>query len=267
MSYWTDKVAIVTGGSRGLGRAVAYALATSGARVVVAARDADALANCAREFRAGGADITTIVTDVTQSAQVDNMVQQAVDRYGRLDVLVNAAGRSTRTAIAETTPEAFTDLLEVNFLATVRCARAALPHLISTEGHLVNIGSLASKTVVPYLGAYPASKFAVAAYSQQLRLELGREGLHVLLVCPGPILRPDGGARYDQLTDDLPEAARQPGGGSKIRPLLPTHVARKILKYCERRKVELVMPGRARLLFAAAQLCPSLVDRYLRRKL
>ena len=89
----------------------------------------------------------------------------------------------------DTTPEQFRELLELNFIALVRCTRAAMPELLARRGHVVNIGSLAAKSAARWVGAYPASKFAVAAYSQQLRLELGGQGLHVLLVCPGPIER------------------------------------------------------------------------------
>nr|NIP85090.1 SDR family NAD(P)-dependent oxidoreductase [Planctomycetales bacterium] len=234
-------------------------------RVAIAARDPDGLARCASDLRAGGAEVMTVVTDVTQAGQVDEMVRQTVDRYGRLDVLVNSAGRSTRGEIAATTPEAFEELMRINFLATVRCTRAALPHLMASRGHLVNIGSIAAKITAPYLGAYPATKFAVAAYSHQLRLELGPQGLHVLLVCPGPLLRADGGARYDDLTEGLPAAARQPGGTRRLRPLPPARVAAKILTSCERRKPELVMPGKVRLLLAVAQLFPELADKLIRR--
>ena len=154
--------------------------------------------------------------------------------------------------------------MRLNFLATVHCTRAALPHLLASQGHLVNIGSLAAKTAAPYLGAYPASKFAVAAYSQQLRLELGPQGLHVLLVCPGPILRADGGSRYDEQTAGLPPVARQAGGTSRLRPIPPARIASKVVRYCERRKPELVMPARVRLLLALAQLFPSLADKIIR---
>ena len=128
------------------------------------------------------------------------------------------------------------------------------------------MGSLAAKTAAPYLGAYPASKFAVAAYSQQLRLELGPRGLHVLLVCPGPIARDDAGVRYDAQSDKLPASARQPGGGAKLRAIDPAWLAQKTLSACERRKPELVVPGKARLLFAISALWPGLGDKIVRRK-
>ena len=106
----------------------------------------------------------------------------------------------------------------------------------------------------------------MAAYSQQLRLELGPQGLHVLLVCPGPIQRKD--ARLYPLAglEDVPEAARRPGAGVQVRATPPQDLARWILRACERRQAELVVPGKARLLFAISQLWPSLGDWIVLRK-
>jgi short-subunit dehydrogenase len=137
--------------------------------------------------------------------------------------------------------------------------------LIANRGHLVNIGSLSAKTASRFLGAYPASKFPVAAYSQQLRLELAPQGVHVLLVCPGPLAREDAGRRYDAQAADLPDTARRPGGGVKLKGISPPRLARKIVQYCQRRRPELVMPARARVLFALAQLSPTLGDWILKK--
>jgi short-subunit dehydrogenase len=105
----------------------------------------------------------------------------------------------------------------------------------------------------------------VAAFSQQLRLELSEQGLHVLLVCPGPIRRDDAGIRYEQATGDVPESARRPGGGVKLKGIDPHWLARRILLACERRSPELVVPASARLLFAIAQLWPRLGDWAVRK--
>jgi len=179
--------------------------------------------------------------------------------------LVNNAGRSMRGKVLDTTPEQFRDLMELNLIALVRCTRAAVPHLLKQRGHIVNIGSLAAKSAVRWVGAYPATKHAVAAYSQQLRLELGPQGLHVLLVCPGPIQRKD--ARLYPLAglEGVPQSARAPGAGVHVPGIPPERLAGAILRACERRRPELVMPGRARILFALSQLWPSLGDWLLRR--
>jgi uncharacterized protein len=265
MSYWLNKVAIVTGGSSGLGLAISRALFAAGSSVVLAARDRERLTAAAAEVEqvkspTAGKAAVGIHCDITRDEDVAALVSAVTKRFGRLDLLVNCAGKSGRGKVLETTPQQFQEMWELNFLALVRCTRAAAPHLLKSRGHLVNIGSLASKSASKFLGAYPATKFAVAAYTQQLRLELEPEGLHVLLVCPGPIKRDDGGQRYAEQAKNLPDAAGQPGGGVKLSKIEPERLAKKILSACERRKKELVMPCKSKILFAMSQLSPSLGD-------
>ena len=260
MDYWKDRVVLVTGGSSGLGRTIADAFAAAGARLVIAGLEPQAVEQTVAEMRARGCDALGIAVDITRQADVDRLFAETIAHYGQLDALVNNAGRSMRGKVLDTTPEQFQQLLDLNFLALVRCTRAAAPHLLAQRGHVVNIGSLAAKSAARYVGAYPASKFAVAAYSQQLRLELGPEGLHVLLVCPGPVFRKDERLYPLAGLEDIPESARAPGAGVKVGRIQPDCLARAILRACERRRPELVVPGKARLLFAIAQLWPSLGD-------
>ena len=266
MAYFDGKVAIVTGGSRGFGRILAQTFAAEGASVVLAARGAEALNEVAEEMRRDGRTVHAVPTDVLDDAQVDRLVAEAVDRFGRLDLLANCAGQSARGRVLDTAPAEFQRLWELNFLATVRCTRAAAPRLLASRGHLILVGSLASRVAPRYLGGYPASKFPLAAYAQQLRLELGPDGLHVLLVCPGPIGRPDAGNRYAQQVTDLPAAAQLPGGGARVRALDPHRLAADVLRACRRRSAEIVRPRKARLLFALTQLAPTWGDWLLKRK-
>jgi len=180
-------------------------------------------------------------------------------------VLVNNAGRSMRGAVLDTTPDQFRELMELNLIALVRCTRAAMGHLLSVRGHVVNIGSLAAKSAARWVGAYPATKFAVAAYSQQLRLELGPQGLHVLLVCPGPVERKDARLYPLEGLENIPERARAPGAGVRVPAIAPQKLAAAILSACERRRPELVLPAKARWLFAVSQLWPALGDWIVRR--
>ncbi len=264
MPFPHNSSVLITGGSAGLGLALARYLARQGARVAILGRDADRLAAAVSSLSGDAVQpVLPLQADLLQTADVQRAVQQAVAAHNGLDVLINCAGRSARAPIAETSAEAFRELLEINFLAAVRCTQAALPHLLESKGHVVFIGSLASKVASRYLGAYPASKFPLAAYAQQLRLELGPAGLHSLLVCPGPIRRDDAGQRYDAQATNLPESARQPGGGAKLKGIDPEDLARRIVRACERRDSELIVPAKARLLFALAQLWPSLGDRLL----
>lgn len=260
MSYWREKVVLVTGGSSGLGRVIAETFAAAEARVVIAGLEPEAVDATARSLVDAGAEAMGLAVDITRQDQVDTLFSRVVDRFGGLDVLVNNAGRSMRGKLIDTSPEQFRDLMELNFIALVRCTRAAVPWLLRRRGHVVNIGSLAAKAASRWVGAYPATKHAVAAFSQQMRLELGPEGLHVLLVCPGPIARQ--GERLYPLEglEDVPHRARQPGAGVRVRPISPQRLGRAILRACERRKPEIVVPAHARLLFAAAQFWPRLGD-------
>jgi short-subunit dehydrogenase len=266
MSTWEGKAVLVTGGSAGLGRAIAGAFAARRARVALCAREAERLKSAADELRRGGAEVFAVPADVTRQDEVDALLKRVVEKFGRLDVLVNNVGRSARGKILDVTPDDFRELWELNFIAAVRTTRAAAPHLAATKGHIVNIGSLAAKSASRFLGAYPASKFPLAAYSQQLRLELQPEGIHVLLVCPGPLARDDSGKRYDGQAADLPKAARRPGGGVQVKAISPDELAHRIVRACERRQPELIVPGKAKWLFALAQLWPSLADWVLLRR-
>jgi len=260
MGYWRDKVVLVTGGSSGLGRVIAEAFAAAKARVVIAALEPDAVEQTARQIRADNGEVLGVPVDITRQDQVDGLFAQVAERFGALDVLVNNAGRSMRGKVSDTTPEQFRELMELNFIALVRCTRSALPMLLKRRGHLVNIGSLAAKSASRWVGAYPATKHAVAAYSQQLRLELGPEGLHVLLVCPGPIVREEVRLYPLEGLEDVPERARRPGAGVRARAIAPQALAQAILRACERRKPELIVPGYFRALFALGHFSPRLGD-------
>lgn len=258
--YWRNKTVLVTGGSSGLGRVIAEAFGAAGARVAICGLEADTVTAAAEEMCRSGISALGVHADITKQESVDALFAQVLERFGPLDVLVNNAGRSMRGKVLDTTPEQFRELMELNLIALVRCTRAAAPHLIQRRGHLVNIGSLAAKSASRWVGAYPASKHAVAAYSQQLRLELGPQGLHVLLVCPGPIARDDPRLYPLEGLEDVPERARQPGAGVKVRTIPPQKLAGWLLQACQRRQAELVVPAKARLLFAIAQLWPGLGD-------
>lgn len=254
---------LITGGSAGLGLALAQAFVAAGARVVLVARDAEKLAVAAQQLRASGAEVLAIAADITRDDDVARMVAEVVAWFGRLDCLVNNAGRSSRGKLLETPLNDYRAQWELNFLALVRCTQAAAPHLIANQGRVINIGSLAAKSASRFIGPYATSKFPVAAFSQQLRLELADTGVKVLLVCPGPVQRPDAGTRYE--VADVPTSANKPGGGVKLKGIPPARLAARVLLAAERGQPELVLPAKARLLFAVAQLWPALGDWIVRK--
>ncbi|MCA9187885.1 MAG: SDR family NAD(P)-dependent oxidoreductase, partial [Planctomycetales bacterium] len=198
--------------------------------------------------------------DIASQDGMDKLITELPPAARRPDIVIHCVGRSTRGHVLETTPDEFDEFWRINFLSAVRVTRAFVPQLKQSRGHLVLVGSLASKLASRYLGAYPASKFPLAAYAQQLRLELAGSGMHVLLFCPGPIARTDAGTRYDAASANLPDSARAPAGGVKLGSADPQRLARKLLRGCERRLPEIVVPAKARWLFAIAQLWPRVGD-------
>jgi short-subunit dehydrogenase len=268
MSYWNGKRALIVGGSAGLGRALADVLAQHGARLAIVARRQQPLEAATQELKSSGAEVLSIPADVTKRDDIKRLGDSIHGGWGGIDLLCHCAGRSMRGTALATTAADFRDLWETNFLSAVECIQQFADPLIANRGHVVLVGSLASKVAAGYLGAYPASKFPLAALAQQLRLETEQSGLHTLLVCPGPISREDqhgSGARYAAHAPEVPAAAQQPGGGAKVGMINPHWLAGKILRACEERRAELVVPKRARLLFAASQLSPRFGDWLLRR--
>ena len=216
MANWTDKVVVVTGGSSGLGRAIAAEFADSGSKVVCLARDEAKLAVVVEQLSKSGANVSSVVADVLDDASVAAAVAEVKRRHGQIDLWVNNVGRSLRVALSDASVADYQELMEINFLSAVRCSLAVLPELDRTSGHLVNIGSLASKTGWPLVAPYTTSKHALAAYHHQLRLE-GPRSVHYLFVCPGPIRRTDAGSRYADQTSNLSEEASKPGAGVKLK--------------------------------------------------
>ncbi|MBA2115771.1 putative oxidoreductase [Planctomycetes bacterium FF15] len=256
---------MVTGASQGFGRALAQQLIQQGCHVVLAARDEQKLHATMTELDADGKLTHAVPTDVTNDDDVVNLFEEIQQKYGKLDALFNVAGTSARGLVCETSIDEFLCSYDLNVLSAVRCVQGARPLLEASRGHIVNMGSLASKSASKFIGPYAASKFALAGLNHQLRLEMAEAGIHVMLVCPGPIAREDAGTRYAQQTTDLPDSASQPGAGVKVKAIDPQTLAERVLAGCEKRQTEIVVPGKARLLFAISQLSGAWGDWVLRR--
>ncbi len=256
---------MVTGASQGFGKALATTLVQQGCHVVLVARDATKLTATATEIDPGGMHTLCVPTDVTNDDAVTELFEQVRQKHGKLNALFNIAGVSSRGLICETSIDEFLCSYDLNVLSAVRCVQGARPLLAESKGHIVNMGSLASKSASKFIGPYAASKFALAGVNHQLRLELAEANIHVMLVCPGPISREDAGQRYDTEATDLPDSARKPGAGVRVKAIDPSELAAKVLKGCEKRQTEIVIPGKARLLFAIAQLSGAWGDWVLRQ--
>jgi short-subunit dehydrogenase len=180
---WTDKVALVTGASSGIGLATARAMVQRGARVALVARTEVTLARVAREL---GALAESFPLDVTDHVALRALPGRVAARFGRLDVVVNNAGVNHRGEVGERSAAELAQVLDTNLVAPVLLARASLDHL-RDGGCIVNVASLAGKIPVPHEAAYCASKAGLRAFSRALGIEVAQRGLHVSCVNPGPV--------------------------------------------------------------------------------
>jgi len=182
-----DQVIIVTGASQGIGRSIAAACARERARVVLAARRAGALSAIADAIGAASGDVLAVPTDVTDEAQVEHLVAQALDHYGRVTGLVNSAGVSPLSPITETSLAVWEHTLAVNTTGTFLCCRAVwTPMIEAGGGSILNISSGAGKRAHAGWVAYCASKWAVMGLTESLALEGFPIGIRVNALCPGP---------------------------------------------------------------------------------
>lgn len=183
-----DKVIVITGASSGLGEATARLLAEQGARLVIGARRKDRLQTIVQDItRQGGAAIGT-VTDVTQRAQVENLVQLAVNTFGRIDVMVNNAGLMPLSPLSMLKVEDWDHMIDVNLKGVLYGIAAALPHMQQQKsGHFINVSSVAGHKVHSGGAVYSATKFAVRALSEGLRQEVKPWNIRTTVLSPGAV--------------------------------------------------------------------------------
>lgn len=186
------RVAVVTGGSRGIGRAVVAGLAAAGADVLACGRSTDTLAQLTRELMAsrppGSGEVVSVVADVRDAAAMDAVVARAVERFGGLDIVVNNAGVGLFGPLATQSIEAWREVIETNLLGVYHTCRAALPALRSRGGGwIINISSLAGRHPFAGASAYCASKAGLDALTEALMQEVRRDGIRVSSVAPGSV--------------------------------------------------------------------------------
>lgn len=260
-----EKTVLITGGSRGLGLAMAAEFGRHGARLVLTARDGEELER-ARNFlverRAvrDATDVLTLPADLRRPEDAESLIARATEHFGAIDVLVNNAGVITVGPVENQTVQDFHDVMDSNFFTGVHCAISVLPQMLERRsGTIVNITSIGGKIPVPHLLPYTASKFAAVGFSEGLHSELRSKGVHVLTVCPG--LMRTGSHLNAYFSGDAAReyrwfslSANLPGVSASA-----ASAARKIVRAVIRRETEIAITPQAIVAARAAHLVPELV--------
>lgn len=253
---FTNQVTIITGASSGIGRELAVQMAALGARLVLAARDRARLEETAERCRQAGATVLVVPTDITQADQCQALVLQTIQKFGRLDILINNAGTSIEGDFADYTDlGALEQLTRINYLGSAYCTYYALPHLKQSRGRLVAISSLAGLNGIPGLSGYVASKHAQTGFFNALRLEPKKDGVSVTVVYPGSVA-------------SHPEDIRPAADEKTAQPALPPGMmaldtcARITLAAIADRRRDLVMPP-GQIARWMNLLAPAFLDRMI----
>jgi short-subunit dehydrogenase len=248
---------LLTGASSGIGAALALRLAERGARLVLASRSRERLEGLALHIGQRGGEAVAVPADVADAGQRAHLVEVAVAALGGLDALVNNAGVGAMGWFAEASEERLRRIFEVNFFAPVELTRLALPHLRrGRDPMLVNVSSVVGRRGLPGGSEYSASKFALTGWSESLRPELAREGIHVLVVTPGTVATE---FKNNLLEERFLLSWQTRNGMSADR------CARLIVEAIRRRRNEVVITTGARLLLWLNRLAPRLVDYLMER--
>lgn len=204
-----DKVAVVTGAARGLGEAIALRLAEEGARLMIGDIDEDALASSAANCRAQGAEVESLVGDVTEEGPATALVQGALDRFGQLDILANNVGGSRNSKIWEMPVEDWDFTVKLNLRGTFLCTRAAVPHMMERKAGKIICLSSGAREGTPWTAyyqggsAYSACKAGVHGFIRDVALELAEHNINVNAVAPGPIDTERAGATLRQMNETV----------------------------------------------------------------
>jgi short-subunit dehydrogenase len=248
------KVAVVTGASSGIGEAASRELASRGAAVVLASRSAKRLESLEAEISASGGRALVVQTDVSDRGSVEAMVRKTLEAFGTLDILVNNAGLGLSGRVAELHLEDLRHVFEVNTIGPLNCIQVALP-LMRRGGRIINVSSVVGRRSVPKVGGYCATKFALNALSDALRVEIADRGITVTSVYPGTTRT---------AFRENSRRTRDEKRGWRPKGVTPEKVAEKIADAAEKGSREVYVRFADRLFVAGTMLLPGLTDRMLR---
>jgi len=262
MSVYKDKVIWITGASSGIGEALALELAKQGARLILSARREDELKRVAVATQLPELDLMVLPFDLNNTSNASGLAAQVMNKFGRIDVLINNGGMSQRSEAIETPEIIERQLMEVNYFSAVNLSKAVLPYMKRQKGgHLVVISSIAGKFGFYLRSSYSAAKHALHGYFESLRLETERSGIKILMVCPGKVktavslnAMTSSGIAHNTMDESHKEA------------MSAEECARQILSGIKAKKEEIFVGGKELLLVKIKRFFPAFFSKLVRKQ-
>jgi len=251
-----NKVVIITGGSSGIGKALAEEFGSRGSKIVITGRNEETLSKAETELQQKNIDVRKFRSDVSNQQDNIQMAQYAIDQFGKIDILINNAGISMRALFEEVEMEVIKKVMDINFYGSLFATKACLPSIIANKGSLVGISSIAGFRGLPGRVGYSASKFALQGFLESLRTEMIYKGVHVLTACPGFTT---SNIRKSSLTKDGSKQNESPMDEQKM--MSAEECAALIYKATKRRKKYLVMTSEGKMLVLLNKFFPGMMDK------
>jgi short-subunit dehydrogenase len=251
-----EKVVVITGASSGIGEATAYAFATQGCKVVLAARSLDKLEGVKTNCEKLGAQVLAVKCDVSKEEDCKNLVLLTCQRFNTVHILINNAGISMRALFADLDLSVLKQLMDINFWGTVYCTKYAMPELLKNKGSVIGVSSVAGFKGLPGRTGYSASKFAMNGFMDALRVENTKTGLHVGVICPGYTA---SNIRNTALNKEGKSQTESPFDESKLMPA--ETVAAIIVNCVKNRTAEKVLTTQGKLTYWINKFFPRWMDK------
>ena len=251
-----DKVVIITGGSSGIGRALAEEFGTRGSKVLITGRNQDQLEKTVSDLRSKGIIIESFVSDVSVEDDNRQMAQEAIKKFGTIDVLINNAGISMRALFEDVDLDVIKKVMDINFYGVLYATKYCLPEIIKNKGSIVGISSIAGYRGLPGRAGYSASKFALNGFLEVLRTEFLKRDVHVLTACPGFTA---SNIRRSSLTKDGTKQGESPRKEEEMMSAeeCAQHIYRAIVK----RKRSIILTNQGKLAVFLNKWLPSVADK------
>jgi short-subunit dehydrogenase len=251
-----NKVIIITGASSGIGKALAAECAARGAKLSLGARNSEQLKVNSEKLIQFDGEVLITTTDVTNELDCKNLVDRTIERFGKIDVLINNAGISMRALFEDVDLKVIHRLMDTNFWGAVYCSKYALPYLLKSKGSLVGVSSVAGFKGLPGRTGYSASKFAMHGFLDVVRMENMKKGLHVLLACPGFTA---SNIRNLSLTKDGTSQGETPLNEEQL--MSAEEVAKHICNAIEKRKRTLILTTEGKMTVLLNKFFPAFMDK------